>query len=574
MRDHLGNTRMVLTEEQQTDAYPDASLEDSTIATERLYYANLDSGRVNKSSVSGYPVDNYTTPNNYIQQLSGSTGGHILGANIVIKVMAGDSINIRANSWYRQNGVSPGTPSGPLASLIVGLAGGVAGSDPGHYMLSPLQQPGVLDPGINSFLTTVSNDYASHNTKPKAYLNWILFDEQFHYVAGTSTTNSGFRQVGSDTTFTTHTVTGQAMTKSGWLFVYVSNETPNINVYFDNLQLTHIRGRIAEETHYYASGLIMSGISYQEIGKPENKYRFNGKELQNKEFSNGSGLDWYDYGARMYDVQILRWDVIDPKADQMSRYSPYVYGYDNPLRFTDPSGMLPNDWLKYKTSDGITRVKWDEEVENDQQAEEKYGKGAKDIGKNGIWHSNQNGSQYWALSDGGHYDEIKFTPLSLVVAIPPDATDKSKFGFDIMSVDPNEKSGWQLFGINGESGNGDEAIGSKFDPTKNTMYLTDEDMFALGLPAGYLSTWERPEMPDPFFANDMKELSETKPSGSPDNNSPSKVSARNFTPLEVVSDGDGLHVWYIRFDSSLNPHDTIKYNDVTKQNDTLPVKNK
>jgi len=571
MKDHLGNTRMVLTEETQTDAYPDASLEDATIATERLYYASLDSGRINKSTVAGYPNDSYTTPNNYIQQLSGN--GYKVGANIVIKVMAGDSINIRANSWYRQNGTTPGTPNSPLSSLVLGLAGGVAGTDPTHFSITPLQQTGVLDPGLSSFLSAVDVNYASNSTKPKAYLNWILFDEQFHYVAGTSTTNSGFQQVGADTAFTTYNITGQAMTKSGWLFVYVSNATPNINVYFDNLQVTHIRGRIVEETHYYPSGLTMAGISYQEIGKPENKYRYNGKELQNKEFSNSSGLDWYDYGARMYDVQIGRWDVVDPKADQMRRYSPYVYTYDNPLRFTDPDGMTADDWVKYKTSDGVTRVKWDAEVNNQEQAEETYGKNAQDLGKSSYWHSNQNGSQNWALEDNGQYEEIKFSPAALITAIPPESPDMVKFGLAIGPADPFEKHYWQYVGYNGESGNGDEAIGGKFDPTKNTYYLTEEDMFAMSLVTGYLSTWERPEMPDPFFANDMKELSETKPLGSPDNTSPSKVSARNFTPLEVVSDGDGLHVWYIRFDSSLKPHDTIKYNEVTKQNDTLPVKN-
>ncbi len=87
----------------------------------------------------------------------------------------------------------------------------------------------------------------------------------------------------------------------------------------------------------------MDGISGKGPRKLENKFKYNGKELQHHEFSDGSGLEWYDYGARMQDPQIGRWWTVDPKAEKYEIWSPYNYGLNNPIRIFDVGGKEPED---------------------------------------------------------------------------------------------------------------------------------------------------------------------------------------------------------------------------------------
>jgi RHS repeat-associated protein len=115
-------------------------------------------------------------------------------------------------------------------------------------------------------------------------------------------------------------------------------------------------GPILEVNHTYPFGLTIDGISGTGSGRRENKFRYNGKEQQTKEFSDDSGLEWFDYGARFYDAQIGRWHAVDPLSDSSRRGSVYSSNYNNPILFTDPDGRFADYYDRggtYLGTDGV-----------------------------------------------------------------------------------------------------------------------------------------------------------------------------------------------------------------------------
>lgn len=331
LKDHLGNIRSTITDEQRTDGYVDASLETASLNNEKLYYDNLDAGRTDKTTVAGYPNDTYTNPNYFIQKLNGN--GVKIGASMLLKVMAGDKITVRANSWF-SNAATPGTPVNPVTDIVSALINSVPGASADKIIQSQISGT-VLNPNVNSFLNNRNaNNYTS--SKPKAFLNVVLLDEQLNPVLTNDGKNTYFQQVDASGTFTTYNVTDRLLTKSGYVYIYVSNETPNIDVFFDNLQVTHTRGALIQDEACYPFGLEMQSISSGAATTIANNYKFNaGTELNDK-----FDINYYETAFRNYDAQIGRFNGIDAVAENSMAVSPYNFVGNNPISFNDPTGLM------------------------------------------------------------------------------------------------------------------------------------------------------------------------------------------------------------------------------------------
>ena len=80
---------------------------------------------------------------------------------------------------------------------------------------------------------------------------------------------------------------------------------------------------VIDATSYYPFGLIMKAIGKEGAGGLQNKFKYNWKEKQDKEFSEGSGLELYDYGKRLLDLRrqhLLHHHVLSLKHHHMLQH--------------------------------------------------------------------------------------------------------------------------------------------------------------------------------------------------------------------------------------------------------------
>ena len=130
-------------------------------------------------------------------------------------------------------------------------------------------------------------------------------------------------------------------------YSYVFNYTDHLG----NTRLSYAKDtttgslKILEENNYYPFGLKHNSYNVDNF-QPDYKYKYNGKEYQDE-----LGLNMTDMDFRQYDPAIGRFVVIDPLAEFQRKWTPYHFGYDNPVLYNDPTGLEGEEVTKKKKDD-------------------------------------------------------------------------------------------------------------------------------------------------------------------------------------------------------------------------------
>ncbi len=92
---------------------------------------------------------------------------------------------------------------------------------------------------------------------------------------------------------------------------------------------------IVQESHYYPFGMGMDGSWSGVVNEPNNDYLYNGNErISDLE------LNFDDFNFRTYDASIGRFIQVDLLAEWAPEWTPYRFGFDNPVTYWDPLGLF------------------------------------------------------------------------------------------------------------------------------------------------------------------------------------------------------------------------------------------
>ncbi|MFD1002921.1 DUF6443 domain-containing protein [Ohtaekwangia kribbensis] len=309
--DNQGNTRVVFSSVTPTADAPLATLEGDANDGASQY-------TINAANIVSFGSANHTTGGSKVVRMNQS---YKIGPSKSVKVYPGDKIDIEV--WEYHEGASGfGTTGTPLNTLITNVAAafnGVSGA---------IGESGAIYGGVNTAITAYGTGGNQGDSRPAAYLNYILFDKNYNVL------DAGW-QLAPASTFTKQKISfpTKNIKEEGYIYTWLSYDDASDNwVYFDDFKVTHTKTNVIQYNDYYPFGLQASTSWTRETNK--NNFLYN----EASELNTTSG--WYETMYRGYDATLGRFMQVDPLAHVDHSVSPFAYAGNNPILFNDPTGLL------------------------------------------------------------------------------------------------------------------------------------------------------------------------------------------------------------------------------------------
>ncbi|MTI23743.1 RHS repeat domain-containing protein [Fulvivirga kasyanovii] len=328
----MGNTRLTFTTKPKTIEFT-GRFESETAAEEEELFSNLKETREAFNSADATASDIHVAGDDEVVMLNNS---QIAGPAISLPVGPGDKIDIEVYSYYEAGDYGNLQPADAILAAVAGAFGGANG---GNTFEQSTYDAFTAENGTS----LVGNGNDAGDTRPAAYLNYILFDEQMNFQ------KDGFAQV--DVNANTHEVLALndiVVEKAGFIYIYLSESNSSSRMFFDDMKVVLSEGNVVQSDNFYPYGMEMAG-GFKRVTAKDNRFLFNqgtGDKTFNTERITDLGLSMDMTKYRTYDYTTGRFMQVDPLTDQAGQeiYTPYQYSFNNPIRYNDPYGDCPKCW--------------------------------------------------------------------------------------------------------------------------------------------------------------------------------------------------------------------------------------
>lgn len=324
IRDHLDNVRLTFTAKEKTVQFK-ATMEDTGEADysnprvrEMAYFGNLFETEIR--NVSQWLNHTSSQIGNAIY-LDGSES-RTVGPYTILKVYPGDTVRMEAYGKFERKASHNTMPLATILAALVDPASQALNAEAGSVANSSLGDE------LTPFLATKSSD----DDLPSADLNYILFDKNLNIISfdyDRIEQSAGFNPAGEHMVGFDRLFLEKVVDRIGYLYVYVSNESPGSRVWMDDLTVTYIQSPIVQFEDYYPFGLSMEGSAFE-----RGNDRYTGQVTSD-------GIK--ELGFRQYDAALGRFHAIDPLAELQIDLSTYQYAGNNPVNQLDVLGLDATD---------------------------------------------------------------------------------------------------------------------------------------------------------------------------------------------------------------------------------------